>query len=136
MSVFIYSILLFYASVKFVHLVTRHNPDISSHTQSFFFDSSKSVDLVASDVRVAFGIEGFLDSETKDDARFVKYVVRTFGKKDGVFYEHLLDYHICSAEELDRFGEPAADSTVIKYYRSVDSKKRLFCLDWDDLDDG
>ena len=59
-----------------------------------------------------------------------------FGKKDGIFYENLLETHICSAEELEQFGKPAADSTVIKYYKEADSDKRLFCIDWDDYNDG
>ena len=81
-------------------------------------------------------MEGFLDGKTKDDPRFVKYVVRMFGKKDGIAYEKLLDTHICRAEELEEFGKPAADSTVIKYYKEPDSDKRLFCIDWDDYNDG
>lgn len=46
-------------------------------------------------MRVAFGVEGFLDGETKDSPDYVKYLVRLTGKKDGVTYEHILDYHIC-----------------------------------------
>ena len=66
----------------------------------------------------------------------MKYVVRMFGKKDGIFYENLLETHTCSAEELEKFGKPAADSTVIKHYKEADNNKRLFCIDWDDYNDG
>ena len=107
MSVIIFSLMLFYASIKFVHLLSRHNPSISSHKQAYAYDSTKVVDFNEDSVRVAFGVEGFIDGETKDDPNYVKYLVRSWGKKDGVKYEHILNYHVCTAEELDLFGEPS-----------------------------
>ena len=101
MSVVIVAVIIFYTSVKFVHLTSRHNPSTSSMRQSYFYDSEKQVDLVQEGLRVAFGVEGYLDGETKDDPRFVKYLVRIFGKRNGTEYEHKLDYHTCSSEELD-----------------------------------
>ena len=40
------------------------------------FDSTNVVNLKDSGLRFAFGIEGYLDSELKNDNRFVKSMVR------------------------------------------------------------
>ena len=57
-SLIIFSTMIFYASVKFVHLVSRHNPTVSSYKNEFFFDASEEVDLYESSVHFAFGVEG------------------------------------------------------------------------------
>ena len=142
MTVWILMVMILYASIKFAHLLSRHNPNISSHKQQYYFDSSQVLDLKQEDLRFAFSVEGFLDGKVKDDPTYVKYLVRLFGKKDGEFYETILDYHVCSAEELDLFAEPSRDtasensraSPLMKYIDNED--KHLFCLDWDHLEDG
>ena len=51
----------------------------------------------------------------------------------------MLDYHICNAKELDRFGTPTAASTAIKYYKgdaSGKGKKHLFCIDRENFEEG
>ena len=55
-------------------------------------------------MKIAFSVSGFLDEEIKDDPRYVKYLVRLYGKKEGVKYEQILGYHKCLSEELDSFG--------------------------------
>ena len=107
MSVIIFALIMFYGSIKLVHLLSRHGPSISFHKEPDYFNSDKIVDFHEDKLRVAFGVEGFLDGETKDDPSFVKYMVRNYGKKDGVAYESILDYHVCSADELDKFGTPS-----------------------------
>ena len=57
-------------------------------------------------IRLAFGIEGFLDKELKDDPRYVKNLVRFWGKKDGVEYEKLLPFHKCTEEDFEQFAPP------------------------------
>ena len=108
MSVLIFSLMLFYGSIKFVHMISRANPALSQYKALNALDSDKVVDLNAENKRFAFGVEGYLDGETKYDPRFVKYLVRTVGQKDGVGYDKLLDYHVCTAEELDSYGKPSS----------------------------
>ena len=87
-------------------------------------------------MRLAFGVEGYLDKETKNDPSYIKYLVRTWGKKDGLAYESILDYHVCTAEELDMFGEPAGDSVLPLEKYKGSGKQFLFCLDWDNIEIG
>ena len=130
------ALMLLYASIKFIHLISRQNPSISQHKQLAVFDSSEVVDFKEEGVRIAFGVEGYLDGQVKDDPRYVKYLVRLLGEKDGVKYEHILDYHKCTSEELDDFGEPSLQSIAsVKSFKKGD-KKHLFCLDWDNLNVG
>ena len=140
MSVILKAVMLFYASIKFVHLASKHNPTVSSHTQAYAYDSTKEVDFKEDAVRVAFGVEGYIDGETKDDPNFVKYMVRMRGKREGVAYETILDYHVCTPEELDMFGTPSKESIrPLKKYKgdaSGSSKQHLFCLDWDNIETG
>ena len=69
------------------------------------------MNLQENGVRFAFGIEGFLDKELKDDPRYVKWIVRTFTKV-GIDKktERILPYHRCTEEDFDRFHEPAPSS--------------------------
>ena len=86
-------------------------------------------------MRLAFGVEGFLDSEIKDDANFVKYMVRLYGKKEGRSYERLLKYHKCSSEELKLFGDPSPESSaLLERYKTED--RYLFCIEWDTVEKG
>ena len=103
-SLAILMLMLFYASIKVVHLISHHNPSISQYRDPYFYGPGKKVDLKAENIRVAFVVEGFIDGETKDDPKFVKYITRNYGKKDGVPYEYMHEYHICSKEELEDFG--------------------------------
>ena len=69
-------VMLIYASVKLIQLASRSNPNISAYESAMHFDSTNVVNLKESGLRFAFGIEGFLDSELKNDNRFVKSMVR------------------------------------------------------------
>ena len=48
-------------------------------------------------MRFAFGIEGFLDKELKNDERYVKWIVRTWTKVgEDEKVERLLPFHRCT----------------------------------------
>lgn len=137
MTLAIFTLMIFYASIKFVHLTTRHNPTISSHLKKFNFDSNEQINLSNQDVHVAFAVEGFLDGEVKDDPAYVKYLVRLYGKKNGTAFEHILGYHACMPDELKLFGEPSKESEApFKKLFQEGSKKYMFCLELDDLAEG
>ena len=103
-TVAIFTLMMLYANIKFFHFLTRYNPNISSHLQTNYFSSEDRIDLKENNLRFAFIVEGYQDEKVKDDPAYVKYLVRMFGKRDGVRYEKLLDYHKCSKEELDNFN--------------------------------
>ena len=87
-------------------------------------------------IRFAFAVEGFLDGEIKDSPEFVKYMVRLMGKQDGIEYEQILDYHKCTAEELELFAEPSRETASPLEVYKQGTKKHLFCVNWDKLDNG
>ena len=87
MSLIAMIIWLAYAALKFEQMMSKHNPFISLMTEENIFDYTTRIDLNEINFRMAFSIEGYLDSEVKDDPRYVKYIVRVYGKKDGVDYQ-------------------------------------------------
>ena len=79
---------------------------------------------------MAFSIEGYLDDERKADSRYVKYIVRMLGKKDGVFYEDVLPYHECSDADWAEFA-PAAKASLDPFNSITTNPKRgMYCIDW------
>ena len=67
---------LTYASLKLSHLLSKQNPMISEILERNFFDYQTKLDLTEIGFKMAFSVEGYLDSELKDDPRYVKYIVR------------------------------------------------------------
>ena len=63
-------------------------------------------------LKFAFGIEGFIDKELKEDPRYVKFFARLYGYKDGSKYEKFIPVHHCTSEELDDFATPVSESVA------------------------
>ena len=82
-TVIIVCIWLVYATIKFEHMITKHNPLISEVNEQNFFDYETRLNLQQIGFKMAFSIEGYLDSKTKDDERYVKILVRIYGKEEG-----------------------------------------------------
>ena len=61
MTVCIFTVMILYSSIKFAQLMSHSNPNISSHRQQNYFDSSDVVDLKERDLRFAFNVEGYID---------------------------------------------------------------------------
>ena len=41
--------------------------------------------------------------ELKDDPKYVKWIFRMYGMRDGVYFQRVLDYHICTDADYDEF---------------------------------
>ena len=125
-------LMLFYASIKFEQLIIRHNPTLSQYTEFNRFDLNDRLSLNEINFRFAFSVEGYHSKEMKNDPRYVKYLVRVFGIKEGQEYETFIPYHKCTDSDWAQFRPPAtasADSwTTIK----DDPKRGFYCLDWTD----
>ena len=100
-------ILLFYAANMFTHLVSKSNPSISVYTDRGAITSYDSLNVRDAGMRFAFGVEGWLDRELKDDQRYVKMLVRQFGRLDGKKYERILPHRKCRPEDYEEFAPPA-----------------------------
>ena len=55
--------------------------------------------------RFAFSVEAVYteDYKMKNDPRYVKYIVSTFGKRNGIFFEKVLSFHKCNDNDYDQF---------------------------------
>ena len=81
---------------------------------------------------MAFGVDGYLDGELKDDPRYVKYFVRVVGKSEGKEYDKVLPYHRCTDKDWVKFSPISSKSKESMQVRKTDPKKGLFCIDWTD----
>ena len=75
-------------------------------------------------------MEGYLDSELKEDKKYVKGLARLVYKRNGVSGESILPYHYCTAEELDEFAPPIEDSVGLFEVYKTSQTRHLYCLDW------
>ena len=124
-------IMVVYASIKFSHLMTKHNPQISTFTVEGAIDPEDKFNFRDNGLKFAFGIEGFIDQELKEDSRYVKYFARLYGFKDGVTYEKFIPVHHCTSEELDEFATPVSESVGLINAFKTQPKRNLYCIDWE-----
>lgn len=68
--------------------------------------------------RVAFGVFGYLDGELKNDPRYVKWIIRHRGTKNGVNFEKILPYHKCDYNDFKEFYPLNPDSRELLEKRS------------------
>lgn len=66
----------------------------------------------------------------KNDPKYVKYLVRIFGKKGGVEYETFIPYQKCTEEDWAEFPKPNAASSDSWADIKENPKRGMFCLDW------
>ena len=126
---------LLYATTKFVQLMSRANPLVSSFMKSSVLDASNVLNFREKGSRFAFGVEGFLDKELKDDSRYVKTMVRVVGNKNGKSYERILSYKKCTAEDFEEFAPPTSEASGLLEVYKTSETRRLYCLDWNELGD-
>jgi len=105
-SLVIYIVILLYSTHKLMQLLSRANPTVSSSVEFKQLDSSAVFDLYAENYRFAFGVEGFLDKQFKDDPRFVKPFFRKVWRTGGVEFEKILQFHKCTDDDYEQFAPP------------------------------
>ena len=76
-SVILLTVMFLFGAMKLEHLVTRHNPQVSSTTYKNFFDSMQKWTLEEKDFMFAFAIEGYYSKEDKTDPNYVKMFAQT-----------------------------------------------------------
>ena len=96
-------IMLTYGTIKMIQLFSHHNPNVTEHIEKTVFDSSERLDLNEIAFQLAFSVVGYHSRELKNDPRYVKYLVRIFGRKDGKEYEKIIPYHLCEEKDWARF---------------------------------
>ena len=86
-----------------IHLFEYHNPQVAQYTEKTVFDSSEKLDLNKINFKLAFTVEKYLDPEQRNDHRYVKYLVRVWGKEKGIEKETVLKHHPCTEEDWASF---------------------------------
>ena len=93
-------VILVYATIKFEHLVTKFNPQMSSYLQDV--ESYEKLNLKEKGFRIAIALEDYFTPKSlKDDPAYIKWVIQIWGKKDGKHYNRLLTPHKCTDEDYD-----------------------------------
>ena len=128
-------VMLVYASIKFSHLMMKHNPTIASFTVEGDIDPEDRFNFRDNGLKFAFGIEGFIDQELKEDPRYVKFFARLYGFKDGEIYEKFIPVHHCTSEELDDFATPVSEAQGLVNAFKNQPKRNLYCIDWEKYGD-
>ena len=103
LTTMICTIVLIYCSVKGVDFFDKRNPQISQLITKDHFGNEDLVNLTEANIQFAFSFEGYVDKETKIDSRYVKYLARTYGKRNGVFFEEVISYHKCDEKDYEKF---------------------------------
>lgn len=118
-----------FAVVKFGHLVSRFNPNMSSYTEENHADLK--LDLKEKAFQVAFSVEDyFKPKRLKDDPAYIKWLFRLWGKRQGQPFERHLSAHLCTEEDYANFY-PIQDaySKTLDEIKS-DPERGFYCLDW------
>ena len=79
--------------------------------------------------KLAFSVEDYLEDTIRDDPRYVKYIVRLFGREDGRDFESILPYHKCTEEDWNGFPPPDKTSADVVKMLRTDPKRGLYCID-------
>lgn len=135
MSLAIMIVLLLFASIKFIHLSERYNPNVSQLLVKNFFSETDQLVLKDEDFRLAFTLEDYFKPEMKIDVRYVKIIVRSTGTKTGkdgksVAINRKIPYRKCDEEDYDEFHpiEPGYVSLLDSLKK--DPKRGMYCVDW------
>ena len=77
-------IIFMYGLMKFVHLIEKHNPNISSYYQEDGMSFGRVLDANLRGFRIAVSVESYLfQNHQKNDPKYVKYLFRLAGKRNG-----------------------------------------------------
>ena len=92
--------MLNYAGMKFVHLISRHNPESSSYFKERSED--EILNLNESKYRIAFSIEDYnTPKRFKNDPKFVRWHFRLYGLKEREPFSITLPHHVCTKEDYE-----------------------------------
>ena len=128
-TVIIGVLVLIYASLKFTHLTTRYNPQMSSYFSDLKDD--EVLDLAEeTDFMIAFSIEDFhKPRQLKNDPKYVKWIFRTYTLTDGVSSHRELSTHMCTEEDFAKFYPIKSHQASLLEEINNDPDRGFFCLD-------
>ena len=93
-------IIFMYGLLKFLHLLDRHNPNISSYYVEDGMSFGETLNANERGFRIAVSVESYLyPNHQKNDPKYVKYLFRLAGKRNGEKFEKILPHHTCTDED-------------------------------------
>ena len=113
-----------------MHLATKHNPNISTYYLEDGMSNGNVLNLNEKGFRMAVSVESFLGKKQKNDPKYVKYIFRLAGKKNGISYQKILPYHTCTDEDYDQFYPVQTTSKKLLGKLREDPDRGLMCIDW------
>ena len=131
-TLILFMTILSYGMLKFSNLITKPNPIINSYYAENEMDGV-SINLNERNYKFAFTVESYNPPIIrKDDPRYVKYLVREYGKRNGKSYQRVLSYHNCTEQELDEFYPIKNIQTNLLKAIKEDPERGMYCIDWND----
>ena len=87
--------------------------------------------LTEHNFRIAFSFESKYGEKLINDPRYVRWLFRVKTERDGVIYEKLLPYHVCTDDDFAKFY-PIRQDELSKFNRIREDPDRGFlCFDWE-----
>ena len=105
---------------------------MSTYTRKDNFGEDDFLDLSAGNFRVALSYESYTTKEFKNDPRYIKWIMRVYGVKDGVYYEYAVPHHLCTEKDYEQFF-PIAEKNRVSFER-IKNNNAFVCLDFDKVD--
>ena len=95
-----------FATVKFEHMVVRHNPSVNKYVSKNSHDAEAIFDTKDDDYAMAFALTDFMTGKPKDDPRFIRWYATYWKKVDSVLERRLIPIHTCTDIDYANFKEP------------------------------
>eukprot|EP00354_Favella_ehrenbergii_P001052 CAMPEP_0170470690 /NCGR_PEP_ID=MMETSP0123-20130129/13082_1 /TAXON_ID=182087 /ORGANISM="Favella ehrenbergii, Strain Fehren 1" /LENGTH=135 /DNA_ID=CAMNT_0010737935 /DNA_START=54 /DNA_END=458 /DNA_ORIENTATION=+ len=130
LSIFIFAIVLLFATVKLKTLLLRSNPTLSVVTLEDEFDEKDKYETQEEGFMMGFRLERSTSGSLRSNPRYLKWIARYREIVDGVKkHERLIALHPCTEEDYAKFHQPAKRAAA-HVEKMKKSRRGLMCLDW------
>ena len=68
----------------------------------------------------------------KNDPRYVKFIVRLAGKREGKDFQRILPHYKCTDEDYNQFYPVEKNSKITLESFKSDPDRGLYCINWDE----
>ena len=128
LTICITTVVLMFAIIRGDHMISKYNPNIQDYQVDIGKDQQANLNEYK--FRIAFTVEDFYAPHRfKDDDRYVKWVFRRLGLKDGVYFERFIPHHRCTESDYAEFFP--IEENMEKKLNTIksDPNRDFFCLD-------
>ena len=132
-SILIILLTLTMAAVKLIHLIDKHNPNITLYNVEH--EGSPRLNLDKANFRIAYSLEDVYEPFSfRDDPDYVKWIFRKWMKVGGITKQRILESHKCTEEDYALFYPTEPTSSVHLEAIKADPTRGFWCLDWTEND--